>query len=266
MSEKRHAVHNGRIIDEKDAVLPITLREVQSNLSVYEALRVIEGHVVHLGDHVRRLEESAAVIHLPLSKVDWQKEIDALIEKDHIVDATMRILVVGTKEPLWFITWSTLLTYPDSYYREGVDVTTYKGERFLPQCKTGNLLLNYLSREEASRQGAFEALLVDDEGLIREGSRSNFYIIKGNVLTTAPDDTVLDGVTRISVLRAARELGYSIEYRRPEKSEIFSSDSSFISSTSMGAMPIKAVDGERCPMDRDKVAAICALVRKWERE
>ena len=134
------------------------------------------------------------------------------------------------------------------------------------ECLFSSEIVLRTSREDASRQGAFEALLVDDEGLIREGSRSNFYIIKGNVLTTAPDDTVLDGVTRISVLRAARELGYSIEYRRPEIGEIFSADSSFISSTSMGAMPIKAVDGERCPMDRDKVAAICALVRKWERE
>ena len=266
MAEKRHALKNGEIIWEEEAVVPVTLREVQSNFSVYEALRVISSHVVHLDDHTNRLEKSAETILLPLPKVEWEKEIEKLIAADGISDATMRILVVGTKDPLWFITWSPLLTYPDSYYKNGVAVTTYEGERFLPQCKTGNLLLNYLSREDASRKGAFEALLVDRNGRILEGGRSNFYCIKGDVIKTAPDELVLDGVTRISVLRAAKKLGYRIDFTSPIAQDIWNSDASFISSTSMGAMPIKSVDGKMIPFDGDRVGRICALVRAWENE
>lgn len=266
MAEKRHAVGNGRIIWEDEATVPVTMREVQSNFSVYEALRVLDKHVVHLSDHTKRLENSASFISLPLPEVNWEEEINKLIDVDDITDATMRILVVGTKEPLWFITWSTLLTYPDSYYKEGVAVTTYNGERFLPQCKTGNLLLNFLSREDASRKNAFEALLVNREGRILEGSRSNFYIIKDNVLKTAPDELVLDGVTRISVIRAARKLGYEVDYTAPKVEEIWSSDSVFISSTSMGAMPVSSVDGKKCPFDGERVGEICAYVREWENE
>ena len=266
MANDRHAVRNGRIIKEEEAVLPITLSEVQSNFSVYEALRVLGGHVVHLEDHVRRLENSARTINLPLPNVAWEDEINKLIKFDLIADATMRILVVGTKEPIWFITWTSLLSYPDSYYAEGVAVTTYEGERFLPQCKTGNLLLNFLARKDASLHGAFEALLVDRNGDILEGSRSNFYTIKGKTIRTAPDEVVLDGVTRISVLRAAKELGYSVEFVPPRVEDIFSSDASFISSTSMGAMPISLVDGKPCPKDTEKVGEICALVRAWEKE
>ena len=264
MIEMRHAIKNGGIILEENAVVNITLAPVQSNFSVYEALRVLNKHVVHLEDHVERLKNSAFSIGLNLPKVEWKEEIDKLIEKDGITDATMRILVVGTENPLWFITWNTLLTYPDSYYKEGVSAITYKGERFLPQCKTGNLLVNYLSREEGKRHNAFEALLVDRNGEILEGSRSNFYILRKNVMKTAPDEKVLDGITRISVLRAARELGYTVEFTAPKPEEIWTADASFISSTSMGAMPLRMVDGKECPFDYEKVAAICSLVRKWE--
>lgn len=261
---ERHAIRNGEIIKESNAVVNVTLSPVQSNFSVYEALRVLKRHVVHLDDHIKRLEKSAESIHLNMPEVDWENEINKLIEEDNISDATMRILVVGTEEPLYFITWNTLLTYPDSYYQNGVSVITYKGERFLPQSKTGNLLVNFLSREEAKRQGAFEALLINREGKILEGSRSNFYIIKDKTLKTAPDEVVLDGITRISVLRAAKELGYDIDFRAPLPEEIWTSDASFISSTSMGAMPISSVDGKECPFDGEKVGEICALVRKWE--
>ena len=264
MSEIRHAIKNGEIILEENAVVNVTLSAVQSNFSVYEALRVLKRHVVHLDDHINRLYNSANSIHLPLPVVDWKNEINKLIEKDNIEDCTMRILVVGTDTPTWFITWTKLLTYPDSYYKEGVDVITYSGERFLPQSKTGNLLVNFLSREEAKRNNAFEALLVDRLGKILEGSRSNFYVLKGDTIKTAPDEKVLDGITRISVLRAGRELGYKIDFTSPSPEEIWKSDAIFISSTSMGAMPIRSVDGKKCPFDSDKVAAICSLVRKWE--
>ena len=120
----RHAIKNGGIILEENAVVNITLAPVQSNFSVYEALRVLNKHVVHLEDHVERLKNSAFSIGLNLPKVEWKEEIDKLIEEDGITDATMRILVVGTEKPLWFITWNTLLTYPDSYYKEGVSAIT----------------------------------------------------------------------------------------------------------------------------------------------
>ena len=266
MSQNKHAIKNGEIIEEANAVVNVTLPPVQSNFSVYEALRVLKRHVVHLDDHTKRLEKSALSINLPLPKVDWMSEINKLIEKDNIEDASIRILVVGTETPTWFITWTKLLTYPDSYYKEGVDVITYEGERLLPQSKTGNLLINFLSREEAKRNNAFEALLIDRNGQILEGSRSNFYLIMGDTIKTAPDEKVLDGITRISVLRAGRELGYKIDFTSPFPREIWTSDAVFISSTSMGAMPIRSVDGKECPFDSEKVAAICSLVRKWELE
>ena len=263
---QKHAIRNGSLIDERDAVMPITVREVQSNYSVYEALRVIDRHVVHLDDHIKRLENSASQIGLALPYAPWQEWIELLVEADGIADATMRILVYGTPEPVAFITWEKLLSYPESCYEQGVAVTTYHGERFLPTCKTSNLLLSYLALDDARAKGAFEALLIDREGRVTEGTRSNFYLIDGKRLYTAPDQLVLSGITRISVLRAARVLGYEVVMEAPLEKDLGRGCTMFISSTSMAAMPVSAVDAVAVSCDIQAVLAFRDLVRAWEKD
>ena len=263
----RSAIRNNEIIREEDAVIPVVSREVQFSFSVYEALRIISGHVVHLDDHLRRLESSCRAINLvhPFTDAMIEASINRLIENDGIKDATARIFIVGGSDPLFFVTYTDLLSYPSSYYKEGVRATLYHGERFLPEAKTSNLLMQYIALEEAKRKGAFEALLVDRNDSVLEGTRSNFYGIKGKCLYTAPDSAVLSGITRISVLKAAAMLGFEIIYEAPKASELASYDTFFISSTSMAAMPVSYIDD--IPVSRDcwdDVISIMKLVRKWE--
>ena len=263
----RSAIRNGVLIKEDQAVLPVTYREVQYSFSVYEALRITSGHVVHLDDHLKRLAESCREISLlhPFTDELITTSLSRLIEEDEIKNATARILLVGGPSPLFFITYSDLLTYPDSYYTDGVGVSLYYGERFLPTAKTSNLLMQYLALEDAKSKGAFEALLVNRKGQVLEGTRSNFYGISGSRLYTAPDDLVLSGITRISVIRAAEELGFEIVYTPPTATNLHMFDSLFISSTSMGALPVATVNGNPVKKDKwDSVHSICALERKWE--
>ena len=266
---ERSAIRNGRVIPEREAVVPVTLRAVQYSFSIYEALRVLHGQVVHLEDHLNRLRASAAAIGLvhPFTDKLIGDSIAALIKADSISDATMRILVVGGDEPLFFITYQDLLSYPDSYYSDGISCISFKGERYLPEAKTSNLLMQYIALEEARKAGAFEALLEDREGYLLEGTRSNLYAIKGDVVHTAADDRVLSGITRISVLRAAKELGLSVSHEPIARKDMLSYDSIFISATSMGAMPVNAIDGIALGRSRwDDISRICSLVRKWELE
>ncbi len=263
----RSAIRNTEIIREDEAVLPVVSREVQYSFSVYEALRIINGHVVHLDDHLRRLAASCRDISLVhgFSDDDIQSSLERLIEKDSIKDATARIFIVGGPSPLLFITYADLLSYPDSYYTDGIDVTLYEGERFMPQAKTSNLLMQYIALEEARKKGAFEALLVNRKGEVLEGTRSNFYALSGSKLYTAGDESVLSGVTRISVLKAAEELGLEVIYTPPLASSLSSYDSLFISSTSMAALPVRKVDG--IDMDRKQwpiIRKIKDMVRAWE--
>ncbi len=266
MSE-RSAIRNGVLIDESQAVLPVTCREVQNSFSVYEALRITDGHIVHLDDHLRRLAASCSDIALthPFTDQLIESSLNELIRKDGIADATARILIVGGPEPLFFITYTDLLTYPESYYIDGIAVTLYYGERFLPQAKTSNLLMQYIALEEARKKGAFEALLVNRKGQVLEGTRSNFYGIAGSRIYTAPDELVLSGITRISVLKASQKLGFEIVYTPPTVTNLHMFDSLFISSTSMGAMPVNSVNGNHVKRDAwEEVKEICALEREWE--
>lgn len=263
----RSAIRNTELIREDEAVLPVVSREVQYSFSVYEALRVINGHIVHLDDHLKRLAASCSDIGLVhcFSDRDIEMSLDRLIKADGIKDASVRIFIVGGPSPLLFITYTDLLSYPDSYYTDGVRASLYHGERFMPQAKTSNLLMQYIALEEAKRKGAFEALLVNREGEVLEGTRSNFYAIKGDKLFTAPDEKVLSGITRISVVKAASELGLDVVYTPPLASDLLSFDSVFISATSMAAIPVSHIDGIGMNKDRwPLILDIMKLVRQWE--
>ena len=263
----RNAVRNGVIVKEEDAVLPVTLREVQYSFSIYEALRVKNGKAVHLDDHLKRLKESADAISLvhPFTDEEISSSLEMLLKHDKVMECTVRIFVLGGSQAQYFITYTDLLTYPDSYYEDGIGVTLYNGERFLPQAKTSNLLMQYIALEEAKKRGAFEALLVNRKSEILEGTRSNFYAISGSYLYTAPDELVLSGITRISVLKAAAKLGLTIKYLPPTLSNVYMLDSLFISSTSMGAMPVHSVNSIEVKRDAwPLIASIHKLVREWE--
>ncbi len=268
MLQVKSAIKNGAVVPEHEAALPVSLRAVQHSFSVYEAMSVIDGKPRHLGEHLERLRCSASLIGLssPFQDDEIARAIDDLIEADALRDATLRILLLGGDVPMFFITYTPLLSYPDSFYADGIKCILYSGERFLPQAKTSNLLMQYLAQEEAKKEGAFEALLVDRNGLITEGTRSNFYGMKGKRIYTAPDSLVLSGITRTAVIRAALSLGFEMVMEPVSADELDSFDSFFISSTSMGAMPVCDIGGTGAGKALwSAVADIRALVRSWDR-
>ncbi|MDY0287483.1 MAG: aminotransferase class IV [Sphaerochaeta sp.] len=267
---REHAVRNGKIILEQEACLPITSREVQFGFSTYESIRVVESHPVHLEDHLIRLENSCKGIGLihPFTSGELTDWVHELIRVDLLEEASVRILVVGGKEPLCFITAAPLLTYPDSHYFEGVKAITYEGERLMPSCKTGNLLLNYMALEKARSEGGFEALLIDRNGKVLEGTRSNFFAFREGKLYTAGDDEVLLGITRDRIIKAATMLGIEVVLEAPLAKDLHASlyDEAFISATSMAAMPLSRVDSVTFKPPFERTNAIKALVRSWELE
>jgi len=267
---REHAIRNGKVILEEEACLPITNREVQFGFSTYESIRVVEAHPVHLEDHLIRLENSCKGIGLvhPFTQEEISSWVHELIRVDLLEEASVRILLVGGKKPLCFVTASPLLTYPDSHYTQGVGAITYVGERLMPSCKTGNLLLNYMALEKAKASGGFEALLIDRNGQALEGTRSNFFAFRDGKLYTAKDDDVLLGITRERVIKAATILGIQVVYEAPLAKDLHAGlyDELFISATSMAAMPLASLDGQVFSPPFDRTNAISALVRSWELE
>ena len=147
------------------------------------------------------------------------------------------------EEPQLFMFPLGLTFYPDKFYRRGVKVITYEGERMLPQAKSKDLLLNFLAHRVAVKSDALDAILVDRGGNMREGTRTNLFAIKGNSLVTSPVDKVLDGITRRILFEAVRgdEKLSVVEEDIPLK-DIENYDGFFLTSTSMNVMPIRQID------------------------
>lgn len=264
----KHAIVDGTVVQATDASLPVHDRELQYGFGVYESLRVINGRIVYPDDHIARLFFSADGIGLRhhFTTLELNSWLHVLLEYDGITEATIRILLMGGMEARLFITASPLLVYPVSFYEDGVKAISYRGERFLPRFKTCSLLMNYLALRQAGTQGAFEALFVDNNGDVLEGTRSNVFACEGNRVFTAPSDRVLEGVTRDKIIKAVGEFGYQLVLEAPTLEELHQGrfDELFISSTSMGAMPVERFDDRFFLRSFTISRAIHALIRRWE--
>lgn len=270
--KREHAIINGKIVEKEKAVIPIYHKGYFFDFAVYTSLKIINGKTFFPRYHVERLFHSAKLIGLFHNfKVDEVIEwIEKLREKDQLVNSLIRIILIGDpddkeKALLYIFSVGGLTFYPDKWYRRGVKVITYYGERLIPESKTTNLLLNFLALETAKKQDALEALLVDKDGNIREGTRSNFFAIKGNYIFTPPKEKVLEGITQKIIIQATEGKFKVVRQDLPIK-EIKEYEECFISSTSMNVMPIRQIDETILREDFPKIYEIQRLFKEWWRK
>lgn len=241
----KYALRNLKLIEEQDAVIPVTQRELFSSFGVYESIKVSDGKVEHVPDHLTRLFESARILKLEHNfKVnDVALSLDILIKANGDRNVSLKLQLIGGKDPVLFAFTTDLPVYPPEFYTDGVRVISYTGERIFPHAKSNCLLLNYMAVREATAAGALDAILIDRSGYALEGSRSNLFAVKEKTIITSEND-VLYGVTRKHALIAAGNLGFIIDFRKISLSDIKQShfDEIFITSTSMGAIPVSTID------------------------
>ena len=238
---------NGALVPFEQAQISLTHPVFMSSFGVYESIQVDQGRPFHLNEHLRRLHHSARQINLPLPPLPVLRQWgQTLIESIPAADYALQILVVGPatagEEPLIIFYPKAIRTYPPQFFTEGAGAITYEGRRALPQCKSFNTLVNHLSRVEAEKAGAIEAILVH-ENRFYEGARSNLFVVEAGSgrLLTPPAEQTLSGITRdivIDLMRATptpvTETGISRETPLAEM---------FITSTSMHVLPITRLNG-----------------------
>ncbi|KKP62928.1 MAG: Aminotransferase class IV [Candidatus Roizmanbacteria bacterium GW2011_GWC2_34_23] len=239
---------NGKILPIEQAVIPISNIEYSYGFGVYENIRISNGTVYFLKDHTDRLLESAKIIGLTHS-------FDEEIIKNSILDLikdyksetfNIKILLIGasTKEKAILNIFCLNPLFPDKkLYRDGAEFITYNYERPFPHAKTLNMLQSYLAYSKAKKSGAYDALLINQNGFITEGTRTNFFCIKGKIIYTPFEKDILLGVMRKVVLKIASENNYKIVETNIKFDDIKSYDGAFVTSTSSKIMPIKSIDG-----------------------
>ena len=238
---------NGIILPESDAMIPLSSIEYAYGFGVYESIRAVRGKALFLEDHLKRLLHSASILQLDHTlTIDtlaaWVTELLARIESDA---CNLKILLIGGKDAtsarLFIIPLAPL--FPDKrLYTKGATAITRAYERTLPHAKSLNMLGSYLAYRDAKKVGAYDALLVNRHGCVTEGTRTNFFVMKDATIISPPREDILEGVTMMHVLDAAKTCGFPVEYKPIPLQSIGTYDTAFLTSTSSKIMPLAQID------------------------
>ena len=239
-------IRNGELIAKEEANISIYNKAFFFDFAVYSNIKVVQGKMFMPELEIEKLFESARIIGLKHNFIkekiiEWMKK---LIGANKLKDALVRVLLIGPEkemEPELVLFPVGLTFYPDKSYNEGVKLITFEGERQFPSAKTMDLLLGYVAYREAAKKDAIDALLVDGQGNIREGTRSSFFAIKGNSLIMPPKKKILEGTTRKIISEIAPEILDVKEEDIPLK-RIREYDEHFITGTTLNVMPVRQID------------------------
>jgi D-alanine transaminase len=249
---------NGRFTTTDEPVIRVEDRGFQFGDALYEVFKFLGRRPLLLADHFRRLERGLREIEI---RNPWQDEEDfaamtaGLLDRTELEEGIVYVQVTrGSGERTHFypeglqptaLAYSRRMRFPDAAKKEhGIRVITTPDLRWRKcEVKSVNLLANALAKKAAQRAGADEAILVDD-GIVREGGSANFFVVRsGNVITHPLDEHILPGVVRDHTIELALEAKIRVDERPLREAELWDVEEAFITSTTMGVMPVTEIDG-----------------------
>jgi len=248
---------NGDIRPIHETFVPIEDRGYQFGDAVYEFIASYNGRLFCLKEHLDRLDYSMKGLSFPkLDRNFIQNAIETLFERAGIARAGLYIQIsrgVASRDHAWakdmklqiIMTIKNVKELDPKLRETGVDIITMEDGRW-SNCdiKTVQILFNALAKQKAKDQGAFDAIFISRDGTVREGSSSNFFMIKDGILITHPlTKNILPGITRMVILDLARDLGIRTEERFFSKTDLFSAQEAFLSGTLTEILGVKTIDG-----------------------
>lgn len=252
---------DGQSFSEDRAKVSVFDRGFLYGDSVFETVRTYSGRPFALDAHLERLRWSASrvYIELPVGIDVLRAEVLRTLEAANNPESMIRVMVTRGKgelgldpalatDPTRVIIVAPLHPPPPEAYARGVKVVTFRTQRIADAtdaagAKIANYLIAVLATRQARRTGAVEALIVDSQGRVVEGTSSNVFAVMGGRLLTPPDELgILPGITRARVLEAAQALRIAVEFRALEVEELLAADEVFISSSIREILPVVGVD------------------------
>lgn len=246
MSLPIYVSRNGTLIQPAQASISVFNPALYGAYGVYESMQVVHGVAFEQGAHLRRLARSAAFLELPLPAelTTFERWIAEVLAANAVPDCTLRVFVVGAEdgeETTAFMWPQPTIVYPAALFTHGAGAVTFEGRRFLPEAKSLNTLVSYLSRRQARAAGAHEALL-HHGGYLTEGSNSNLFAVMDDVVFTPPAEEVLSGVTRDIVITVAAQNGLELREAPLALADVSRWTECFITSSSRHIMPVSVID------------------------
>jgi branched-chain amino acid aminotransferase len=258
---------DGKFVAWDDAQVHVTAHGLHYGTGVFEGIRCYETQdgpaVFRLRDHLARFFNSAALYELaiPYSAAALHDACLELVSRNRLGNAYIRpVAFFGAHSlDLWprgcpvhvaMVGWPRGEYLGKESLERGVRIKVSPVRRFhssvIPTTgkACGQYVNSVLAVQEALRAGFDEALMLNQEGRVAEGSGENLFIVKdGTVITNDADASILPGITRASVLEIARDLGLPVEVRPMEISEVTAADEAFFTGTAVEVTPIREIDG-----------------------
>jgi len=290
---------DGQMVDWDEARVHILTHTLHYGLGVFEGVRCYRSDdgrssVFRLAEHVRRLRESA---HINLMDVPWSEaELSAAIleclRANHLEEGYIRpIVFIGDGamglNPGDNAIRTAIIVWPWGAYlgEDGIErgirakISTY-ARHFVNAKMTkgktcGDYVNSILAKREALLDGYDEAIMLDTQGLVSEGTGENIFMVRDGVIKTPPLQTILDGITRASVVEIARDKGIEVSEATITRDELYVADEVFLTGTAAEVTPIREIDhrqigeGRRGPIAKLLQEAFFDIVagrdRKYER-
>jgi len=241
----------GKFVAATEAVIPVDDLAIMRGFGVFDLLRTRNGKPLFLKEHILRLNASARRIGLDLP---WsqQKLIEVVMKTLHRNvhrESNIRIVVTGGSSPdfitpqgkprlLVLVTRAPEL--PAWWYRKGVKIITFSSERRIPGAKSIDYVQATIALKKARDQNAIEALYVDRNDHVLEGTTSNLFAFINDRLIT-PGKGILNGITRNAVLDLAAKTT-AVDIRNIRRDELLTADEAFITGTNKMIVPVIQVD------------------------
>lgn len=256
---------DGAMSPWRDAKVHVLTHSLHYGLGVFEGVRAYQTErgtaIFRLKDHTRRLFDSAKILGMKIPyDADVLNEAQcAVVRENHLESAYMRPicfygsegmglradnLKVHTAIAAW--TWGAYLgaegmekgirIKTSSFTRHHVNITMCKAKA------TGNYMNSMLALQEALSCGYDEALLLDAEGYVAEGSGENFFLVRDGIIYTPDLTSALNGITRATVMTLAQELGIEVREKRITRDEVYIADEAFFTGSAAEVTPIRELD------------------------
>jgi branched-chain amino acid aminotransferase len=266
---------DGELIDWRDATVHVLTHTLHYGMGVFEGVRAYKTEqgtaIFRLREHTERLFNSAKIFQLQIP-----------FERDTVAQAQLQVSAKGNRTHIAIAAWAWGAYLGEDGLNKGIRVKTSSFTRHhvnvsLVRAKACGYYINsILANQEALADGYDEALLLDTEGYVSEGSGENVFIVKNGKIYTPDLASCLDGITRDSVVTLARDLGIEVIEKRITRDEVYCADEAFFTGTAAEVTPIRELDnrtigdGKRGPVTTrlqalffDVVAGRAPQYRHW---
>lgn len=256
---------DGEMVDWRDAKTHVLTHTLHYGMGVFEGVRAYEAEqgtsIFRLEAHTDRLFNSAKIMNMPMpySKEELNEAQRAAVRDNNLKSAYIRPMVFygsegmglradNLKTHVMVAAWEWGAYMGEENLQKGIKIATSSFTRHhvnvtMTKAKSNGAYMNsMLALQEAVSHGCDEALLLDTEGYVSEGSGENFFMVKDGIIFTPELTSALDGITRKTIMQLAKEAGYEVREKRITRDEVYIADEAFFTGTAAEVTPIRELD------------------------